>query len=105
MITADFYRKNGMYCGFIISGHAGGKFGQDIVCAGVSSAVMLAVNTVTDFFEADACVKVKDNAVGLKLNSPEADDSARVMIFSLKEHLQAMAEENGGIVVVTKEIQ
>ena len=49
MIKANFYQKNGLYCGFIISGHAGGKYGQDIVCAGVSSAVMLTVNTLTDF--------------------------------------------------------
>ena len=58
MIKANFYQKNGLYCGFIISGHAGGKYGQDIVCAGVSSAVMLTVNTLTDFLVCDCDVKV-----------------------------------------------
>ncbi len=106
MVRARFFRKDGLYCGFIVSGHAGGRYGQDIVCAGVSSAVMLAANTVTDFFEADASVKIKANAIGLKLNDPKADNSApaRALIYSLKEHLKLLAEENGGIDVVIKEI-
>ena len=104
MVRANFYRKNGLYCGFIVSGHAGGRYGTNIVCAGVSSAVMLTVNTVTDFLVADASVRVRENAVGLKLNQPEADDTARALIYSLKEHLQMLARENGGINVVIKEI-
>ena len=104
MIRASFYRKNGLYCGFIVSGHAGGQYGTDIVCAGVSSAVMLTVNTVTDFLVADVSVKVKENAVGLRLNQPEADEAARAVIYSLKEHLQVLAQENGGINVVIKAI-
>lgn len=104
MVRASFYRKNGLYCGFIVSGHAGGRYGTDIVCAGVSSAVMLTVNTVTDFLVADASVKIKENAVGLRLNKPEADETARAVVYSLKEHLQMLARENGGINVVIKEI-
>ena len=104
MVKASFYRKNGLHCGFIVSGHAGGRYGTDIVCAGVSSAVMLTINTVTDFLVADASVRVKENAVGLRLNTPEADETARAMVYSLKEHLQALARENGGINVVIKEI-
>ena len=105
MVKADFYRKNGMYCGFIISGHAGGQYGQDIVCAGVSSAVMLTVNTVTDFYLSDADVKIKENKVGLKLNDPQKDNNSRALIFSLENHLKLLAEEYGGIKVVVKEIE
>ena len=65
---------------------------------------MLTVNTVTDFLVADASVRVKENAVGLRLNTPEADDTARAVIYSLKEHLQMLARENGGINVVITEI-
>ena len=104
MVKASFYRKNGLYCGFIVSGHAGGRYGTDIVCAGVSSAVMLTVNTVTDFLVTDVSVKVRENAVGLRLNAPETDETARAVIYSLKEHLQMLARENGGINVVIKEI-
>ena len=104
MIKASFYRKNGLYCGFIVSGHAGGQYGTDIVCAGVSSAVMLTVNTITDFLVANVSVKCKENAVGLRLDTPESDDTARAIVYSLKEHLQMLAQENGGINIVIKEI-
>lgn len=104
MVKANFYRNNGMYCGFIISGHAGGRFGQDIVCAGVSSAVMLTLNTVTDFFNSDADVKIEENKVGLKLGSPQNDDNARALIFSLENHLRLLSEEYGGIRITVKDI-
>ena len=104
MVRASFYRKNGLYCGFIVSGHAGGRYGTDIVCAGVSSAVMLTVNTITDFLVANVFVKCKENAVGLRLNTPETDETARAVVYSLKEHLQMLAREYGGINVVIKEI-
>lgn len=100
MVKANFYRKNGIYCGFIISGHAGGQYGQDIVCAGVSSAVMLTVNTVTDFFSSDADVKIQENKVGLRLNNPQKDNNARSLIFSLENHLKMLSDEYGGIRVV-----
>ncbi len=104
MVNAVFYCKKGLYRGFIISGHAGGKYGQDIVCAGVSSAVMLTINTVTDFFMADASVKIEENKAGLRLNNPQADNEARALIFSLENHLKLLAEEYGGIRVVNRNI-
>ena len=104
MITARFYKRNGIYRGFIISGHSGTDIcGKDIVCAGVSSAVMLTVNTVTEFFRADATVKTTKDAVGLRLNGPEEATSSRGRIYSLKDHLELVAEENGGIKVFVKD--
>ena len=103
MVKAYFYRKNGMYCGFIISGHAGGQYGQDIVCAGVSSAVMLTLNTITDFFSIDADVRVEENKVGLKLKDPQKSDNARALIFSLENHLKLLSDEYGGIRIVVRE--
>lgn len=104
MVKADFYRKDGLYCGFIISGHAGGRYGQDIVCAGVSSAVMFVLNTVTDFFNSDASVKIEENKAGLRLEAPKTDDNARALIFSLENHLRLLSEEYGGIRITVKDI-
>lgn len=104
MVKAVFYCKNGLYKGFIISGHAGGEYGQDIVCAGVSSAVMLTVNTITDFFVSDVSVKVEENKVGLRLNNPEADSEARALIFSLENHLKLLADDYGGISLIVRDI-
>lgn len=104
MIKAVFYQKKGLYCGFIITGHAGGKYGQDIVCAGVSSAVMLTVNTLTDFLMCDCEIKAEDNIAALKLNDYEVNTDCRALIFSLKTHLQLLAEDYGGIKVITRNI-
>lgn len=104
MVKANFYRKDGMYCGFIISGHAGGKFGQDIVCAGVSSAVMLVLNTITDFFNSDASVKIEENKVGVRLDNPQKDENSRALIFSLENHLGLLSREYGGIRLTVKDI-
>ncbi len=104
MIKARFYQKNGLYCGFIISGHAGGKYGQDIVCAGVSSAVMLTINTLTDFLVCDCDVKVENNVTALKLNDYESNADCRALIFSLKAHLRLLAEDHGGISIITVNI-
>ena len=42
--------EKGIY-GFIIKGHSGyGEQGGDIVCAAVSSAAYMVINTITDIF-------------------------------------------------------
>lgn len=104
MIKADFYRKDGLYCGFIVSGHAGGEYGHDIVCAGVSSAVMLTLNTALDFFGSNVYVKIKENKAGLKLRSPKNNSCVRALVFSLENHLRLLSEEYGGICVELKDI-
>jgi uncharacterized protein YsxB (DUF464 family) len=110
VITAEFFvSRTGLYVGFRISGHAFcglGKFGADIVCAGVSSAVMLAANTITDFFEADADVRLSENTVELRMKSV-SDGSAKngadgnttaqasKIMHALKVHLGYLGEQVG----------
>ncbi len=96
MIRSVFYRKNGLFYGFHVSGHAEcGDYGHDIVCAGVSSAVMLTVNTVQEFIKADSDVLVRHNAVALKLKNPRQDSAARACVFSLMEHLKHLSGSGG----------
>ncbi|MCM1055398.1 MAG: ribosomal-processing cysteine protease Prp [Bacteroides sp.] len=104
MVTANFYKKNGLYCGFIVSGHAGGLFGQDIICAGVSSAVMLTINALADFFNCDCLVRINYNTAGLKLEDFENDETGRALIFALKTHLKLLADDYGGINIVVRNI-
>lgn len=50
MIKAVFAVKGEKFIGFTVKGHSGyAESGNDIICAGVSSALMLTVNTITDF--------------------------------------------------------
>ena len=74
MIVAEFFRKNGEITGFNGSGHAGyDMFGKDIVCAGVSSAVMMTANLVTEIFGFEAEVSAVDDTVTLKTDIPYND--------------------------------
>lgn len=48
MIKAVFAVKGEKFIGFTVKGHSGyAESGNDIICAGVSSALMLTVNTIT----------------------------------------------------------
>ena len=65
MLKAEFFvSDSGAIKGFDISGHSGyEQSGKDIVCAAVSSAAYMVVNTVADVIRAEVDAKV-DEAVG-----------------------------------------
>ena len=66
MIRAEFLQSEGKYRGFRVKGHAGyAESGQDIVCAAVTSACMLAANIITDGFHISA--KVLKNGKAKKI--------------------------------------
>ncbi|MCD7847285.1 MAG: ribosomal-processing cysteine protease Prp [Oscillospiraceae bacterium] len=93
MITALFkVSGQGSYKGFSVSGHSGySEAGSDIVCAAVSSAVMLTVNSCIDGFNVDAVPEVYDDTVKFTVNKKSSD--ADRLIDSLREHLEALSEE------------
>ncbi|MDR1754803.1 MAG: ribosomal-processing cysteine protease Prp [Eubacterium sp.] len=90
MIKADFLSyRNGMFFGFIISGHANtGRYGHDILCAGVSSSVMLTINTITRQLGLKSKKKTIDNKIGFKILNP--DENGSKIIEALIEHLRAL---------------
>ncbi len=92
MICAEFYKKKGNYVGFCISGHAEfAEFGQDVICASVSSAVMLACNLLTENFGFSADVSLSENKISLSLNSHE--DSAYKILTALFTHLEIISSD------------
>lgn len=101
MLKAVFYRNNKGYNGFTVTGHAGyGTEGNDIVCAAVSSAVMLVCNTVTDFFGAAADVSVEENRITLRLK--EESEAAEKLLRSFYAHMEIIAEEHSKVKLETK---
>ncbi len=101
MLKAVFYRQGDDFTGFAVSGHAGyGSEGNDIVCASISSAVMLVCNTVTDFFNADAKVEVKENEITLALR--EDSIPAKQLLASFFQHMEFIAEEHSKIKLETR---
>ena len=92
MLKCVFLRKDGAFNGFRFSGHAGYGFeGNDIVCAAVSSAVMLTCNAITDSFGAKADVEVEENQITLLVK--EDSDVATKMISALYSHIEMMAKD------------
>ena len=94
MISVKFYcAADKRLLGFDVKGHAGyGNPGEDIVCASVSSAVMLTVNNITDVFNIKAKAKVLKNEVLLKLTE-DPDKIGDKLLAGLSLHLKMLCED------------
>lgn len=93
MIQAIFTVSEGYIQGFDVSGHAGyGEEGEDILCASVSSAVLMAANTITEIQHLQADITEHDGFLSLKL-SPDEAKSAEVTLNGLLLHLNALSQE------------
>jgi len=76
--------------GFSARGHADtAPYGEDIVCAAVSSACLLTANTITEVLPAAA--EMKDGFLQLRLSGDTAP--AQVLLQGLKLHLSALSEQ------------
>lgn len=101
MICADFYRsRSDRLTGFRVTGHAGmADYGHDIACASVSSAVMMAANTVTEAFKVNTEVSVEENEIILRLVSDDKEYGDRVLL-GLLTHLYFLSDEYQGCIRV-----
>lgn len=101
MITAKFYKDaQERLLGFHVSGHAGfADHGSDIACASVSSAVMMAANTITEVFKIDAKVKVSENEILLKLLA-DKDDNGDKLLLGLLMQLEMLTYEFPGCIKI-----
>ena len=94
MIRALFYRKGNKLQGFEISGHSGyGEEGSDIICASVSSAAYMAVNTVTEVIGDYGEATVDEGYLEFITESDKAEVQA--VLKGLRLHVNALAEEYG----------
>lgn len=94
MITALFRKKDGVLCGFRISGHSGySGQGSDIVCAAVSAMTMLTVNTSSEVLgdKANVVTDEADASVDFTLCAPGGASSS--LIEGLKRELEALAHD------------
>ena len=103
MIAADFFKnESDMLTGFRVSGHAGlADLGFDVCCASVSSAVisvssavMMAANTITEAFRLEADVEVGENEIRLDMKKP--DENADKILMGLLIHLYNLKDEFPG---------
>lgn len=102
MINVNFFRAHdGNILGFEISGHAEGDTrGKDIICASVSSAAFMAVNTITDVIHACANIRVNnDGNMYLRIINSDVK-MCRDIINGLKFHMMQLAQQYPKNIVV-----
>ena len=89
MITATFLSQKDTLCGFILNGHAGDRpAGESIVCAAVSSAALLAANTITEFC---GCAATTEDADGfLSVRVTDGIERAVPTLLGLQLHLKEL---------------
>ena len=93
MTTVTFNCSGNLICGFTVSGHSGyAEEGSDIVCAAVSSAVIMTANTITEIQHINADVTENDGFLKLNLSKEEAK-KCEIILNGLKLHLTALSEQ------------
>ncbi len=95
MLEAKFFvLESGEIIGFEILGHSDySEFGKDIVCAAVSSAAYMTVNTLTDVVKAKVEVFVEEKSGYMKAVIDEKDLlSCKDILKGFKQHLLLLEE-------------
>ena len=96
MTIAEFFRKNGELTGCKVKGHSGyAESGNDIVCASVSSAVMLTANLITEIFGYSAEISAVGDTVALKTDIPQ-DENLQKLYKGLVMQLEEISAEFKG---------
>lgn len=106
MVRVRFTFRGNKISGFMVSGHAGyERAGRNVPCAAVSSAVQMAVNTVTDVLGVEASVTVLENRITLRLPedlAPEMNARCQAVLEGLRVHLGLLKEQFPGAVDVER---
>ncbi len=94
MTTASFFKKNGKFYKFRISGHSGyAEEGSDIICAAISSMAMLTINNITDSFGIPASVISEEEGPVIEFLLKSDDERGCALIAGLKRELSILAED------------
>ena len=92
MVQVMLFSRDGQLCGFRMKGHAGGEAGQDIVCAAISSAAILAANTVTDVCGCHAATRMRDGYLLFSVVSGDVSRATEVL-EGLQIHLSELQRQ------------
>lgn len=92
MIKVNFYKAENTIIGFEAKGHSmSAPHGEDLICAFVSSACLMAANTITDVIHLDATAEADDGY--LKLMIKDSANSAQDILNGLKLHLSELQKD------------
>ncbi len=92
MTRVKFLIGNNRLHGFEISGHSMfAPEGQDIVCAAVSSAALMAANTITEILEVSAKAEAESGSMFFHLS--ETNDKTEAILRGLELHLTELSKQ------------
>lgn len=92
MIKVEFFKAENLLTGFQAKGHSmHAPHGEDLICAFVSSACLMAANTVTEVIGLDADAKADEGFLKLQING--SADSAQDILKGLKLHLSELQKD------------
>ena len=95
----------GSYDGFTVKGHCTNDVEDELgrlVCASVSSAVYMVVNTITDIVGDKADVVEKDGMMAVRLLS--VSEKSKVILEGLSLHLQQLSKQYPSCIKVISEV-
>ena len=99
MTTVTFLMEGNRIIGFDAQGHSGyAEAGEDIVCAGITSAIRLVDATINDVLGLAASVKVKENEALISLRlpgglGPTAESTCQAVLTGLMVYLAQLHDE------------
>ena len=103
MVRAKFsYSCDGLADGFEISGHSGfAEVGSDIVCAAVSSAAYMCVNTLSEILELKPEITENDGLMKVRL-SREDSEKADVVLRGFILHLEQLSQQYPDFIMIER---
>jgi len=107
MTQAEFFINDGVILGVKVSGHSGySEAGSDIVCASVSSALIMVANTITEIMKLPAIVTVISDAGIAKIKLDEENaEKCQDILQGLRLHLRNVEDQYGQFLkVITTEV-
>ncbi len=93
MITVKFFTERGEIKGFEVKGHSGlAERGNDILCAAVSSACYMTVNTLTEVLKANVDAEVGEEGY-MKAVVHDAAKEAENLLKGFQIHISELAKD------------
>lgn len=102
MTEIIFFTDGDLLTGFSMQGHTNfAENGEDIICAALSSAAYMAVNTITDvLFIEPVLLNHAEALMQLQLSSKDANEAA-VILNGFKLHIENLAEQYSDYIKIT----
>ena len=93
MTKVTFRLREGRISGFSLEGHSNfAESGNDIVCAALSSAAYLVINTITDIMKIPSSADAKDGYIGIIIESGY-EEQCRDILKGFELHINSLKKQ------------